>query len=157
MLILPHRTTGQLMRAIPESLVLFLARFALAAVFWLSGQTKIEGFALNPFAGQFEFGWPAMKDSTLYLFEYEYALPLIAPEIAAYMATLAEHTLPILLLFGVFTRLGAAGVLLMTLVIQIFVYPEAYALHATWAALALLLIKNGAGKASLDALVTRPY
>lgn len=157
MLILPHRTTGQLMRAIPESLVLFVARFALAAVFWLSGQTKIDGFALNPFAGQFELGWPSLKESTFYLFQYEYDLPIIPPDMAAYMATFAEHLLPIMLLLGIFTRLGAAGILLMTLVIQIFVYPEAYATHATWAALALLLIKSGAGKASLDALVTRPY
>ncbi|SBS29598.1 DoxX [Marinomonas aquimarina] len=157
MLILPNRTTGQMCRDIPESLVLFMARFALAAVFWLSGQTKIEGLALNPFAGLFEVGWPSIKESTFYLFEHEYALPIIPPEMAAYMATFAEHLLPLMLLFGIFTRLGAAGVLLMTLVIQTFVYPEAYALHATWAALALLLIKSGGGKFSLDALITRPY
>lgn len=157
MLILPTRTTEQLFRNIPASLVLFLARFALAAVFWLSGQTKVEGFALNPFAGQFELGWPSLKDSTIYLFEYEYDLPFIPAELAAYAATFAEHLLPIMLLLGVFTRLGAFGVLLMTLVIQIFVYPEAYALHATWAALALLIMRSGAGKISLDGVFARPY
>lgn len=136
--------------ALPESLMLFLARFALAATFWLSGQTKIEGFAFNPFAGLFEWGWPSLKDSTLFLFEYEYALPLISPTLAAYMATIAEHLLPIMLLLGILTRCGALGILGMTLVIQIFVYPSAYALHATWAALALLLMKQGGGRWSLD-------
>ncbi|WP_082856349.1 DoxX family protein [Marinomonas atlantica] len=147
-----QNTTERLFSGLPESLVLFLARFALAAAFWLSGQTKIEGFAFNPFAGLYEFSWPTLKDSTLFLFEYEYALPIIPFELAAYLATIAEHVLPILLLTGLFARLGAFGILAMTLVIQIFVYPSAYALHATWAALALLIMSRGAGKLSLDAL-----
>lgn len=137
-------------KRIPESLVLLLARFALAAVFWLSGQTKVEGFALNPFAGLYELGWPTLKDSTFFLFEYEYALPWIDPTWAAYLATTAEHLLPILLLTGLATRLSAFGILCMTLVIQIFVYPNAYALHVTWAALALLLMCQGAGAVSID-------
>ena len=141
---------GQACHALPESLILLVARFALAAVFWLSGQTKIEGFALNPFAGVYELGWPTLKDSTVFLFEYEYALPLIDPTWAAYLATVAEHLLPILLLTGLATRLGAFGILCMTIVIQLFVYPNAYALHATWIALALLLIRQGAGYVSLD-------
>ncbi|WP_417551719.1 DoxX family protein [Marinomonas fungiae] len=149
---MPSRSSKQMFHAIPESLVLFLARFALAAVFWLSGQTKIEGFAFNPFAGHFEFGWPSLKESTFYLFEYEYALPIIPPELAAYMATAAEHVLPILLLFGILTRLSALGIFMMTLVIEIFVYPEAYALHATWAALALLIMRQGPGSISMDRL-----
>ena len=71
------------------------------------------------------------------------------------LATAAEHVLPILLILGLFTRLGAVGILAMTLVIQIFVYPSAYALHASWAAMALLLMKQGAGRVSLDNLLTR--
>ncbi|MBJ7551066.1 DoxX family protein [Marinomonas ostreistagni] len=155
MLNLLTRVPEQLFRTIPETLILLLARFALATVFWLSGQTKIEGFAFNPLAGQFEFGLPTIKESTFFLFEYEYALPLIPANLAAYLATAAEHVLPILLVLGLFTRLGAAGILAMTLVIQLFVYPSAYALHTSWAAMALLLMKQGAGRVSLDNLLTR--
>ena len=155
MLNLLTRVPEQLFRTLPEALILLLTRFALATVFWLSGQTKIEGFAFNPVAGQFEFGLPTIKESTFFLFEYEYALPLIPANLAAYLATAAEHVLPILLILGLFTRLGAAGILAMTLVIQIFVYPSAYALHASWAAMALLLMKQGAGRVSLDNLLTR--
>ncbi|RUM55135.1 MAG: hypothetical protein DSY85_05610 [Marinomonas sp.] len=155
MLNLLTRVPEQLFRTLPEALILLLTRFALATVFWLSGQTKIEGFAFNPLAGQFEFGLPTIKESTFFLFEYEYALPLIPANLAAYLATAAEHVLPILLILGLFTRLGAAGILAMTLVIQIFVYPSAYALHASWAAMALLLMKQGAGRVSLDNLLTR--
>ena len=155
MLNLLTRVPEQLFRTLPEALILLLTRFALATVFWLSGQTKIEGFAFNPLAGQFEFGLPTIKESTFFLFEYEYALPLIRAYLAAYLATAAEHVLPILLILGLFTRLGAAGILAMTLVIQIFVYPSAYALHASWAAMALLLMKQGAGRVSLDNLLTR--
>ncbi|MEC8482181.1 MAG: DoxX family protein [Pseudomonadota bacterium] len=155
MLNLLTRVPEQLFRTLPEALILLLTRFALATVFWLSGQTKIEGFAFNPLAGQFEFGLPTIKESTFFLFEYEYALPLIPANLAAYLATAAEHVLPILLILGLFTRLGAAGILAMTLVIQLFVYPSAYALHASWAAMALLLMKQGAGRVSLDNLLTR--
>jgi putative oxidoreductase len=155
MLNLLTRVPEQLFRPLPEALILLLTRFALATVFWLSGQTKIEGFAFNPLAGQFEFGLPTIKESTFFLFEYEYALPLIPANLAAYLATAAEHVLPILLILGLFTRLGAVGILAMTLVIQIFVYPSAYALHASWAAMALLLMKQGAGRVSLDNLLTR--
>lgn len=155
MLNLLTRVPEQLFRTLPEALILLLTRFALATVFWLSGQTKIEGFAFNPVAGQFEFGLPNIKEATFFLFEYEYALPLIPANLAAYLATAAEHVLPILLILGLFTRLGAVGILAMTLVIQIFVYPSAYALHASWAAMALLLMKQGAGRVSLDNLLTR--
>ena len=155
MLNLLTRVPEQLFRTLPEALILLLTRFALATVFWLSGQTKIEGFAFNPLAGQFEFGLPTIKESTFFLFEYEYALPLIPANLAAYLATAAEHVLPILLILGLFTRLGAVGILAMTLVIQSFVYPSAYALHASWAAMALLLMKQGAGRVSLDNLLTR--
>lgn len=141
---------------LPESLLLLLARFALAAVFWLSAQTKIDGFAFNPFVGEFVFGWPQIKDTTFFLFEYEYALPLLPPVLAAYLATIAEHLFAIMLLVGAGTRLAALGVVTMTLVIQLFVYPDAYGTHATWIALGLWLMKQGAGTVSLDATLSSP-
>ncbi|WP_369920219.1 DoxX family protein [Marinomonas polaris] len=137
-------------KKIPESLILFVARFAIAAVFWKSGQTKIEGFSLDIIAMKMQLGWPHLKDSAVFLFEYEYNLPLLPPAIAATLAALAEHILPILILSGFLTRFAALGLAGMTLVIQLFVYPDAYPTHATWLAISLLLMYRGAGAFSLD-------
>jgi putative oxidoreductase len=139
-----------LFRRLPESAILFLARFAIAAVFWKSGQTKIEGFSLDIIAMKMELGLPRLAESTGFLFEYEYNLPLIPPMIAAVLATLAEHILPILILGGLFTRLAGFGIAGMTLVIQLFVYPDAYPTHATWLAIALVLMYRGPGVFSID-------
>lgn len=140
---------------IPESLILFIARFSIAAVFWKSGQTKIEGFSLDLISMDMQLGWPQLKESTLFLFEYEYNLPLISAGIAAILATIAEHILPILILTGFFTRFAAFGLAGMTLVIQLFVYPDAYPTHGTWLAIALLLMYRGAGVFSLDRLLLK--
>ncbi len=150
MLSLINNKSEEFFRKIPEAAILFVARFAIAAVFWKSGQTKIEGFAFDFIAMKAEFGLPRLATSTGYLFEYEYDLPLIPPMIAAVLATLAEHILPILILSGLFTRLAAFGIAMMTLVIQLFVYPDAYPMHGTWLAIALLLMYRGAGSFSLD-------
>jgi len=142
-------------KKIPESMILCIARFAIAAVFWKSGQTKIEGFSLDIIAMEAQLGWPHLKETTLFLFEHEYNLPLIPPMIAAIMATLAEHVLPILILMGFFTRFAAFGLASMTLVIQLFVYSDAYPTHATWLAIALLLMYRGAGVVSLDHVLSK--
>ena len=119
-----------------------MIRFALAlrvfpaSVFWASGRTKVEGFSI--------------ADSTWFLFQHEYALPLIPSDWAAVAATLAEHLLPLLLVLGFGTRLAALGLLMMTLVIQIFVYPSAWQTHGLWAACLLALIAEGPGRWSLD-------
>ncbi|WPC73691.1 DoxX family protein [Vibrio porteresiae] len=133
-----------------ETVVLLMSRLALASVFWLSGQTKVEGFALNILSGQWQLGIPHLKDTTLFLFEYEYALPIINATLAAYLATVAEHLLPIMLLLGVLTRWAALGIAIMTLTIQLFVYPSAYATHLTWLSLAGLLMWKGSGTFSID-------
>jgi putative oxidoreductase len=124
-------------RLLPASVQLLAARLAVAAIFFISGRTKVEG-------------WFTLKDSTLDLFRYEYMLPLIPPEVAAPMATFGEHALPMLLILGLFTRTAALGLLGMTAVIQVFVYPQAWPTHLSWAALLLPLIAQGAGKLSLD-------
>ena len=93
-------------------------------------------------------GWA--DGNTLTLFREEYRLPLIPPEIAAYMATTAELTLPILIFAGLLTRFAAAGLLMMTLVIEIFVYPNAFDTHGVWAVSLLFLMKYGAGALSVD-------
>ncbi len=75
----------------------------------------------------------SLSDSALALFQDEYKLPLVPPELAAPMAAMAEHMFPLLILFGLATRFSALALLGMTLVIQFFVYPGAYATHGTWA------------------------
>ena len=132
-------------RRLPESAVLLLVRLALGGVFWQSGQTKVEPGT-----------WFRLTDSTRALFATEYAGVPLPPEIAATMANAAEHILPVMLLLGLFTRLSALGLLGMTLVIQIFVYPEAWwSVHALWSALALTLVARGGGLFALDATLVR--
>lgn len=138
------------LQAIPHSFIALLARFSIAAVFWNSGQTKVQGFALDLVQGRFEPGWPRLADAAVPLFRDEYRLPLIAPEVAAPLAAFAEHLFPALLLLGLATRLSALALLAMTLVIQVLVYPGAYATHGTWAALLLFLAARGPGAVSLD-------
>ena len=140
---------------LPEDIGLLFARFILATIFWRSGQTKIEGFQLDLIDMKFQWGWPVMAESTRFLFEYEYDLPLLSPGFAALLATLAEHFPPLLLLIGFLTRSSALMLLVMTLVIQIFVYPDAWVTHGLWGALLLVLISRGAGRLSLDALMQR--
>lgn len=143
--------------SIPNSLLALLARFSIAMVFWQSGQTKVEGFTIDPVSATFAIGVPRLADSTLYLFSNEYNLPLLAPELAAYLAVFAEHFFPLLLLLGLATRFSALALLIMTLTIQLFVYPGAYATHGTWAAVLLLLMARGPGVFSLDHLIARHF
>ena len=133
--------------------IALLARIGLAFTFWLSGQTKVEGLVLDPLGLQVQWGWPRVSESALELFRSEYALPLLPPDWAALMAATAEHVLPLLLLFGLGTRVAALGILGMTLVIQLFVYPLAFPTHALWAAAALQLIAHGGGGFALDRFV----
>ena len=112
----------------------------MAAIFYRSGQTKVDGF-LHVTPGAIE------------LFQSEYRLPLVAPEIAAHAAAYTEHLFPILLVLGLGTRISAAALLIMTLVIQVFVYPSAWPTHLTWAALLLYLVANGGGRWSADCLL----
>ena len=131
--------------ALPESLLLVFVRLVLGGIFWRSGQTKVE-----------DGTWFQVTESTHELFRTEYSGVPLPPEIAAVVANAAEHVLPALLLAGLFTRLSALGLLGMTLVIQIFVYPEEWwAQHSLWAALALVLVLKGGGLLSLDALLSR--
>jgi putative oxidoreductase len=144
-----------LFERIPESLIALLARFSIAATFWNSGQTKVEGFVLNLVSGEAAFGWPRLSSSAVDLFRDEYKLPLLPPEAAAVMATLGEHALPLLVLLGLGTRLASFGLLVMTAVIQLLVYPAAYATHGVWAAVLLWLMVRGGGVLSLDHLIAK--
>ena len=87
------------------------------------------------------------------MFRTDYALPLVPPVEAAWMATISEHLFPILLVIGLGTRLSAAALLGMTMVIEIFVYPDAWPTHLSWAGLLLPLIALGGGRWSVDRLI----
>ena len=125
---------------IPADAVSLALRVFPALVFWQSGRTKVEGVF-------------TIKDSTWFLFKEEYALPVIPSDLAAVLATTAEHLLPALMILGLFTRLSALGLLAMTAVIQVFVYPDAWVTHGLWASALLALIVRGPGKWSLDHLL----
>lgn len=146
-----------LLEKIPHSLIAFIARFSIAAVFWKSGQTKVEGLAIDLIDGTFELGWPRLADSTIPLFQSEYNLPLLSPEFAAHMAAFAEHVFALLILLGLATRFSALALLGMTLIIQLFVYPAAYPTHGTWAAVLLYLMATGPGRLSIDHLIARRF
>ncbi|HEY7743914.1 MAG TPA: DoxX family protein [Burkholderiales bacterium] len=132
-----NRAADALSSLVSHALLALTARVAVAAIFFLSGRTKVEGLL-------------TVTDSAYALFRDEYKVPLLSPELAAHLAAYAEHLFPALLLLGLFTRLSALALLGMTAVIQIFVYPDAWPTHLSWAALMLYLIGRGAGPLSLD-------
>jgi putative oxidoreductase len=124
---------------IGHDLIALASRLALAAIFWLSGRTKVDGLL-------------TVNDTAYTLFREDYKVPLLPPEFAAHMATYAEHLFPVLLVIGLATRLSALGLLGMTAVIQIFVYPDAWPTHLTWAVPMLYLIGRGGGRLSADTI-----
>lgn len=130
------QTINGMAARLPWSLPALLARLIPAWIFWASARTKVDGFAI--------------ADGTWWLFENEYALPIIPSALAAVLATVAEHVFAIFLVLGFATRLSAAALLGMTLVIQIFVYPTAWITHGLWAVCFLALIAKGPGALSVD-------
>src|ERR1700720_2185827 len=128
---------------IPQSLISLAARIFPAAVFWMSGQTKVEGFHVT--------------DNAIALFRDEYKLPLIDPALAANIAAFSEHFFPVLLVIGLASRLSALALLGMTAVIEIFVYPDAWPTHGVWATCFLVVTARGPGIFSLDHLIARRF
>jgi putative oxidoreductase len=133
-----NRGADRLTALIGHDLLALAARFGIAGTFWLSGRTKVEG-------------WLSVSDGAIALFTDEYALPVVPPALAAHLAAYAEHLFPLLLVLGLGTRASALALLGMTAVIQVFVYPDAWPTHLTWAAVLLYLAGRGAGRFSLDA------
>ena len=118
---------------LPLSVIQLMARLSLAVIFWRSGQAKIANW-----------------DLTLQLFANEYKVPVLPPEIAAPLAAAVELSCPVLLVFGLFTRLATLPMIGMTLVIQLFVFPQSWPDHLTWMTMLLLLLSRGPGVVSLD-------
>jgi putative oxidoreductase len=132
-----NRLADRLQGLIGDSLLSLVARFAIAAIFFMSGRTKVSGFL-------------TLTPSAYELFRTEYKLPLVPPEIAAHIAAYSEHLFPLLLVLGLFSRFSAFALLGMTTVIEVFVYPDAWPTHLSWAGLLLIIIARGAGRLSLD-------
>ena len=128
------------LNAVPYTLLAIPLRLAVATVFWNSGMTKLANW-----------------DAALALFTEEYKVPLLPPEVAAYIAATIELTTPVFLVVGLLTRPAAAILLGMVTVIEIFVYPQAWPTHIQWAAMLLVLLCRGAGKLSLDHLLWRRF
>jgi len=132
------------LEAVPLSVNGLLCRFALAGFFWRSGQTKVHDFFV-------------INDSTYDLFRDEYKLPLLPPDIAAVMGTITEHLCSVLLVIGLASRLSAGVLFGMTLMIEIFVYPESWPDHLMWAALLIFIILRGPGTWSVDHLIRKKF
>ena len=132
-----NRIADRLGLMIGDSLLVLVARLSIAAIFLMSGRTKVSEFL-------------TITPSTYELFRTEYSLPFITPELAAHLATYSEHLFPLLLVLGLSSRLSALALLGMTFVIQVFVYPDAWPTHLSWAGLLLLIVARGGGAISLD-------
>ena len=126
------------LEGVPYTILAIPLRFAVATVFWNSAMTKLANW-----------------ETAISLFTEEYKVPLLPPEIAAYMAATIELTTPVLLVLGLATRPAALVLLGMTTVIEVFVYPQAWPTHLQWAAMLLVLLSRGPGKLSLDHLIHR--
>jgi putative oxidoreductase len=118
-------------------------RLWIAWVFWKSGQTKIANW-----------------DSTLFLFEDFYNVPLLPPEVAAYLGTAVELSMPVLLAAGLATRFGAA-VLMVFNVVAVLSLPELRAVdvqnHTLWGLMLLVTLFHGPGRLSIDHLIRQRF
>jgi len=141
-----------LLSMIPEWAVSLAMRLVIFKVFWFSVQTKITGLTIG---GQ-HFAFWNVTDSTFLLFDFEYGIPLIPSELAAYLGTFGEFFLALMILFGFMTRFAALGLMIMTMTIQFFVYPDAWwSVHVYWALILLYLMRNGGGLFSIDRLLLK--
>jgi putative oxidoreductase len=122
-------------------LVDLVIRVFIAMVFFKSGLTKIASWA-----------------STVSLFENEYAVPLLSPEVAAALGTAVELTFPVLLVLGLGTRLSAF-VLFVFNIVAVISYPDLGDVglrdHQMWGLLLLVTLLHGPGALSLDRLIGR--
>jgi putative oxidoreductase len=123
----------RLLDGVPYTVLAIPLRLAVATVFWNSAMTKLANW-----------------DTAVALFVDEYKLPLLPPELVAYVTVSIELTTPVLLVAGLFTRVAALVLLGMTAVIEIFVYPLAWPTHLQWAAMLLVLLCRGPGRLSVD-------
>ena len=127
-------------------LVQLVLRVALAVPFYKSGILKWHGFL-------------QLNDTAIDLFTDEFKLhlpggpyPFPAPAVFAFLSGCGEVFFPVLLIFGLGTRFAAAGLILMTCIIELTV-PDGWPIHLTWAAMALAIVAWGPGLLSIDYLL----
>jgi putative oxidoreductase len=139
---------------IPYALVALALRLAMARVFFLDGQSRIEGspVVLNVQDFSFSILLPLqVKAETITAFLTQHPPFPVSPVFAAYAVTYAEFLLPIMLVLGFGARLAALGLLILTSLMQIYVMPEAlWSVHVYWASILLVLLSLGAGQISID-------
>ena len=139
---------------IPYAIIALIARFAGAIDFWRSGQSKLDGEA---FLGV-KWNLLNIAEKKFFLFENVYGIPAPLAPTMTYAAAIGEFFLPLLLVFGVMTRFGALGLIMMTAFIQFYVFPEEllkangnWSTHLLWTAPLLLILARGPGAFSIDA------
>lgn len=133
-----HSLFGWIESLVPLSLIQLGARLAVAGIFFKSGLTKVDN------------DWN-VTPLTVALFRDEYKVPVLPADIAAYMGTYVELTMPILLAIGFLSRLATLPLLGMTAVIGLFIYPAGWDTHLSWAVMLILIFSRGPGMISLDA------
>lgn len=142
---------------IPYALVALALRLVMARVFFLDGQTRIDGPRVPLTVKDFDFSVVLplqVKAETFTAFLTQYPPLPVPPALAAYLVSYAEFILPIMLVLGFATRFAVAGLLIMTALIQIFVLPEAlWSVHVYWAAILLVLLSRGPGQISIDHII----
>ena len=139
---------------IPYALVALALRLLMARIFFLDGQTRIDGprLPLDIYSYHFSFVAPLhVKAETFTAFLTQYAPLPVPPILSAYLVSYAEFILPIMLVIGLGTRFAALGCLIMTAVISVYILPEAlWSAQIFWAAVLTVLLSQGAGQISLD-------
>jgi putative oxidoreductase len=143
-----HSVENVITKCVPHWLASLALRFGVAIPFWKSGLTKWDGFGVLSETPVVLFE----NEFLLHIFGKEYNFPF--PTFMAYASSIGEIILPILVVFGLFTRFAALGLLLMTLIIQL-TFPDAWPLHLTWAAMAMGVIHVGGSRLSLDAFLRK--
>ncbi len=149
-----------LSQRIPDSFIAFVARLAAAVPFWRSGQSKIDGSEILGI----KWNILSIKENKFYLFQDHYGFPEAIAPAAAHLAAFGEFFLPLMLVFGIGARFGALGLIVMTAVIQFYVFPGDllkmngnWSLHLLWFAPLLYVLAKGPGSWSIDALLARRY
>jgi len=143
---------------VPYALVALLLRLVMARVFFLSGQSKIDGtsYPLNIQDFGFSVTLPqSVQESAIKMFEAK--IPFVGAAVG-YAFAYAEFVLPILLVLGFATRISALLLLIMTVVLQVFFAPEAlWTTHIYWASILLVLMSVGPGQVSMDQIFRDIY
>ena len=126
-----------------QVILLVIFRLYIAKIFFLAGLTKTKNW-----------------DSTLSLFEYEYDIPLIPFDIAAYLATFAELVFPVLLVIGLAGRFSAGALFIVNIIAAISypdISPGGVNDHYFWGTILAVLVFYGPGKLAIDAWIQKRF